>query len=119
MRDVIEDVVFDGFLIPEFASVRMCLWESHHAEDIFPDPHRFDAERFLADPPSSDHFAPFGVDHHQCPYGRTVVRIGTAYLRTLAQGYEVAAKTPGNPVRGAYHWEPSPAFSVKLVPRQR
>ena len=117
MRRLGRDIVFDGYLIPRHAIVRLCLWESHHAEEAFEDPHRFDPERFRAETPGTDRYAPFGIDHHQCPMGGVSVRIGTVFLRTLARGYHVTALTEGPAVRGAYHWEPAPKFAVQLKPR--
>ena len=117
MRRARRDIVFEGFLIPRHAVIRLCLWESHHADSAFSDPHRFDPGRFLVELPGSDRFAPFGVDHHQCPMGGVVPRIGVAFLRALAHGYRVQAVTPGPPVRGAYHWEPASRFAVELRPR--
>lgn len=110
------DIVFDGFLIPRHATIRLCLWESHHAECAFADPHRFDPERFLTERPGNDRFAPFGVDHHQCPMGGPVVKMGVIFVRALARGYRVTALTEGPPVRGGYHWEPAPRFAVELRP---
>lgn len=110
------DIVFDGFLIPRHATIRLCLWESHHAECAFADPHRFDPDRFLNERPGSDRFAPFGVDHHQCPMGNPSTRMGVIFVRALARGYRVKALAEGPPVRGGYHWEPAPRFAVELKP---
>jgi cytochrome P450 len=117
MRRAERDIVFEGFLIPRHATIRLCLWESHHAESAFANPHRFDPQRFLAEQPGSDRFAPFGVDHHQCPMGGVAIRIGVVFLRVLARGYGVTALTEGPAVRGAYHWEPAHRFAVELRPR--
>lgn len=116
MRRVERDIVFDGFLIPRHATVRLCLWESHHSAASFADPHLFDPERFVSGMPGNDRFAPFGVDHHQCPYGGPVARMGVIFMCSLARGYRVNVLTPGPPVRGGYHWEPSPRFTVELMP---
>jgi cytochrome P450 len=116
MRRVVRDFVYEGFLFPQFATVRLCLWESHHAEDVFEKPHRFDPKRFVAENPGKDRFAPFGVDHHQCPMGSVVIRVGMVFLRMLARGYDVRALSDGREVRGGYHWEPAPGFAVELKP---
>ena len=117
MRCVARDIVFDGWLIPRHATVRLCLWESHHLATNFAAPHRFDPERFMTGLPTNDFFAPFGLDHHLCPYGGPVVRMGVIFVRALARGYRAQALVPGPPVRGAYHWEPAPRFAVALQPR--
>lgn len=117
MRQATQDIVFEGFLIPRRTTIRLCLWESHHAEDAFEMPHRFDPGRFLGEMPDRERYAPFGVDHHQCPMGGLVIRTGTIFLHALADAYRVTMLTPGPPVRGAYHWEPAPRFAVRLTPR--
>lgn len=117
MRRATNDIVFEGFLIPRNAMVRLCMWESHHDVNAFDDPHRFDPQRFLSDMPSNDRFAPFGVDHHQCPMGGISIQIGTIFLNALARHYSVKRLAEGPPVRGAYHWEPSRRFTVELVVR--
>src|SRR5262249_28710333 len=101
--------IFKGIAWDEF-------YVSHHAECAFADPHRFDPERFLTARPGNDRFAPFGVDHHQCPMGRAVVKMGVIFVRALARDYRVTALTEGPPVRGGYHWEPTPRFAVELRP---
>jgi cytochrome P450 len=110
------DIVFDGFLIPRHTTIRLCLWEAHHAESAFADPHRFYPERFMDETPGNDRFAPFGMDRHQCPYGNPVTKMGVIFLRALACGYRLRVSTEGPPVRGAYHWEPAPRFAVELKP---
>lgn len=117
MRRAERDIVFEGFLIPRHATIRLCLWESHHDESAFANPHRFDPERFLGEMPGADRFAPFGVDHHQCPMGGVATRIGVVFMLALARGYRVSALVEGPPVRGGYHWEPARKFAVELRPR--
>ncbi|MBL9210226.1 MAG: cytochrome P450 [Opitutaceae bacterium] len=117
MRRAQRDFVFDGFLIPKRATVRVCLWESHKSPDAFPQPFEFNPDRFLTAPPSSDAFAPFGLDQHKCPFSDMSVRMSVLFLRALARSYTVAAVADGRPIRGAYHWEPATHFGVRLQRR--
>ena len=119
LRRVERDVVFDGYLIPRFTTVRLCLWEAHKAEEAFPDPFHFHPERFLTHPPTGDQFSPFGLDHHHCPLSNVAIAMGVAFLRALAHGYTVSPIGADTPVRGPYHWEPAPSFDVRLAPRDR
>lgn len=112
------DLVFEGHLIPKYATVRVCLWEAHKSPDAFPEPFRFEPQRFLAaKDPGADQFAPFGLDHHQCPFGDLAIRSSVIFLRALARGYVPAPIGDGLPVRGIYHWEPASQFAVKLQSR--
>lgn len=118
LRRVEEDVVFDGYLIPRNTLVRLCLWESHKDKHSFPEPFRFHPHRFMTTPPRPDQFSPFGLDHHHCPFAAVAVRLGAAFMQALARDYEVTILGDGPPVRGAYHWETSTAFSVSLDRRE-
>lgn len=117
MRQTLKDLVFDGYLIPCDSIVRLCLWESHREPAHFTDPLIFDPERFLMEPPRRESFAPFGLDHHQCPMDAMVVRIGIAFLRALAD-FHIDLIHPGPPRRGRFHWETPVDFSVRLEPRE-
>lgn len=117
MRRAQRDFVFDGYLIPKHATVRVCLWESHKSPDSFPLPFEFKPDRFLSAPPSGEAFAPFGLDHHKCPFSDMSVRMSVMFLRALARSYTLTALADGRPVRGAYHWEPATYFGVRLLPR--
>jgi cytochrome P450 len=114
IRRAINDFVFEGMLIPKNALIRLCLWESHHDPQTFPDPHAFDSGRFTNETPTRSQFAPFGVDNHQCPFGDPVIRIGTIFVRAMASRFDLTPIAEGPPVRGGYHWEPAPHFSVQL-----
>lgn len=108
------DIEFEGFLIPAGSHIRVCMWEAHHDPDTFPNPDRFDPRRFVGALPSNDCYAPFGVDHHQCPFGAAALRIATTYVRILATEFHPTLINDGPPVRGAYHWEPSRRLAVSM-----
>ena len=109
------DIVFDGFLIPAGSYIRVCLWEAHQDSEAFPEPDTFKPDRFLGNMPSNDQYAPFGADHHQCPFGGATVRLASAYLRALATTYRPTLINDGPPVRGPYHWEPSRRLAVDIA----
>ena len=106
-----------NFRIAAGTSVRLCLWESHHDGSVFENPMQFDPGRFISDAPSNSVFAPFGIDHHQCPFGAITVRFASLFVARLAAAYGVELLAGGSPVRGAYHYEPSRTLAVRLVPR--
>lgn len=118
VRRAERDIVFDGYLIPRFTMIRLCLWESHKSEESFPEPFRFDPSRFLSAPPAGDQFSPFGLDHHRCPLADVSIDLGVAFVRALAREFTVTPLADGKPMRGPYHWEPSHAFCVQLERRE-
>ncbi|CAL1277906.1 unnamed protein product [Larinioides sclopetarius] len=48
-RKVEEDTIICGYTIPKGASCLIFLYSLHRDEDVFPDPEKFDPERFLAE----------------------------------------------------------------------
>ena len=114
-RRVAADVEFEGFHIPAGTPVRLCMWESHHDPAVFTDPFTFRPERFAHDSPTNEQFAPFGLDHHQCPFGTLTMRIGTGFARALCR-HRLTLLADGPPRRGADHWEPSRRLSIEIRP---
>ena len=122
MRHVKEDLEFEGFLIPRGALVRVCMWEAHKDPGAFPRPFEFDPARHLGQTPAGqnsggERFSPFGLDHHHCPFAGLTVQLAAAFLRVLATHYRIVARGGDPAVRGPYHWEPAPGFTVQLSPR--
>jgi cytochrome P450 len=116
VRRATRDIVFENYLIPKDAFVRICVWEAHHSDDVFADPYRFDPARFLRSTPTKEQFSPFGIDHHQCPFGGLSIRLGTSLLRAAAS-FELTTLEDAAPTRAAYHWEPSRKLRVRVRSR--
>ena len=117
MRRATEEFTFDGFLVPRHSVVRLCIWESHKDPAVFETPFDFRAERFLQDPPNNRGYAPFGMDHHICPFSELNVHAGVLFLSVLAQNYRVELISDGPVRRGHTNWRTSYDFAVRLLPR--
>lgn len=85
MRSAKRDFVFEGFLFPKSAVVRICLWEAHKDTQTFEEPFSFRADRFLNATYSADQFSPFGLGHHQCPAADQTVLLGSLFVETYAK----------------------------------
>lgn len=85
MRSAKRDFVFDGFLFPRGAVVRICLWEAHKDAGNFDDPFGFDADRHLNKAFDGDQFCPFGLGHHQCPAADTTMNFASLFIETYAK----------------------------------
>jgi cytochrome P450 len=118
IRRAEQDILFDGYLIPRHSKIRLCLWESHKSAEYFTEPFVFNPDRFLAGDFPGDQFSPFGLDEHYCPLAETAILLGTLFVRAVAQRYKIEPIADGTPQRGAYSWEPSASFTVRLVPRE-
>ncbi|KAF4348362.1 hypothetical protein F8388_005510 [Cannabis sativa] len=65
-REAVEDVEFEGYLIPKGWKVLPLFRTIHHSSDIFPQPDKFDPSRFEV-PPKPNTYMPFGNGVHSCP----------------------------------------------------
>ena len=108
---------WNGFTIPEGWHVRLCIAESHRSADAFPEPDRFDPDRFLRTPTRS-RYAPFGFAPHLCPGEHLTRWIGRKLLLELARGYDVQAHDVQPWEFGGFHWRPNRAMKITLSPVQ-
>ncbi|XP_002518804.2 abscisic acid 8'-hydroxylase CYP707A2 [Ricinus communis] len=65
-REAVEDVEYEGYLIPKGWKVLPLFRNIHHSPEIFPDPEKFDPSRFEV-APKPNTFMPFGNGTHSCP----------------------------------------------------
>ncbi|CAD6245485.1 unnamed protein product [Miscanthus lutarioriparius] len=66
-REAVEDVHYQGFLIPKGWKVMPLFRNLHYSPEYFQDPHKFDPSRFKVTPPRPGTFLPFGSGAHACP----------------------------------------------------
>ncbi|KAL6547678.1 hypothetical protein OROHE_009383 [Orobanche hederae] len=65
-REAVEDVEFNGYLIPKGWKVLPLFRNIHHNPDNFPEPEKIDPSRFEV-APKPNTFIPFGNGTHSCP----------------------------------------------------
>ena len=68
MRNVMNSCVVEGHELPVGSRILIAQTAPHYMEDVFPDPFKFDIDRYLA--PRYEHrgpgYAPYGVGTHRC-----------------------------------------------------
>ena len=68
MRTVMNTCSVEGHELPEGTQVHIAQAAAHYMEDVFPEPWKFDIDRYL--PPRNEHhgsgYAPFGLGTHTC-----------------------------------------------------
>ena len=68
MRNVMNSCVVDDYELPVGSRVIIAQTASHYMEEVFPEPYKFDIDRYL--PPRNEHlspgFAPYGLGTHTC-----------------------------------------------------
>jgi cytochrome P450 len=112
MRRVLTDISFEGWHLPAGSLARVCMWESHHDPDLFPQPMRFDPDRFSGSSKGSAS-ASIRPDRHPCPFADLVEVAGIRFLRALTH-FDLRSQGDQTMMRGAYHWEPGHDFSLQI-----
>ncbi|KAJ1253487.1 hypothetical protein BS78_04G246400 [Paspalum vaginatum] len=77
-REAVEDVEYQGYLIPKGWKVLPLFRNIHHNPDHFPCPEKFDPSRFEV-APKPNTFMPFGNGTHSCP-GNELAKLETLVL---------------------------------------
>jgi cytochrome P450 len=116
-RKALSTFTFDGFRFPRGSWVSILIRESHRDPGVFDDPDAFRPQRFLGRRYSSDQYAPFGIDEHQCLGASLVVRLSAIFVAELTRGFDWTVIADGPRRHGELHWEPSPSFAIELRPR--
>jgi cytochrome P450 len=110
------DIVFEGFLIPRGTTLRICIWEGHKDAATFPEPFAFRPERFVGAAYPLSAFAPFGLGSRRCLGAKLTIDLSSMLVRHLLNRHSVDATNDGDPVMGPYHWQPGPAFALRMSP---
>ena len=116
-RKALSTFTFDGFRFPRGSWVSILIRESHRDPAVFDDPDAFRPKRFLGRRYSSDQYAPFGIDEHQCLGASLVVRLSAIFVLELTRGFDWTVIADGPRRHGELHWEPSPSFAIELRAR--
>jgi cytochrome P450 len=121
-RTVISDFELRGYKIPAGANVVMSQWIMHRHPSYFPEPEKFDPDRWLADRaqklPRFAYF-PFGGGPRQCIGAAFAMMEATLLLATIAQSFRLRT-LPGHPVATSpsFTLRPKYGLRMKLAVRQ-
>ena len=113
-RTVREEIVVDGHVIPAGWHLRVCVRESHQDPAVFPEPRTFDPSRFERRY-KRNAYSPLGALGHTCLGARTVHVVAGAFVRQLADAYELTVASEGRP-DWDMHWRPGPGHRIVLQP---
>lgn len=110
------------WIIPHDHAIVVCISQCHIDSDAFPDPGRFDPQRYLGDKPSPFAWIPFGGGSRRCA-GAAFARMEmNVVLRTVLRRYVIAETTvPGEKWRngGGLGFTPKDGGLIVVRPRHR
>ncbi|KAL0297433.1 UNVERIFIED_CONTAM: Abscisic acid 8'-hydroxylase [Sesamum radiatum] len=112
-REAVEDVEFNGYLIPKGWKVLPLFRNIHHSPDNFPEPEKFDPSRFEV-APKPNTFMPFGNGTHSCP-GNELAKVEIlVLLHHLTTKYRWSVMGPQNGIQYAPFALPQNGLPINL-----
>ena len=118
-RRIVRPITVGGYSVPAGWLLRICVQESHRDPTVFPDPDRFNPDRFVGRVYGKHEYSPFGADTHGCLGVAMVLFLGRIFVEELSHGYDVRLVRPAPPERGSrhrHHWRPGASRQVVLTP---
>ncbi|XP_076895225.1 abscisic acid 8'-hydroxylase CYP707A2-like [Bidens hawaiensis] len=115
-REAVEDVEFEGYLIPKGWKVLPLFRNIHHSPENFTDPEKFDPSRFeMAPKPNT--FMPFGNGVHSCP-GNELAKLEILVLiHHMTTKYRWSMVGPQNEIHYAPFALPQNGLPTRLYPK--
>ncbi len=117
VREAVQEIRLNGYVIPKGWLVRICVRESHRSAEVFEHPHRFDPDRFLTREFSGAEYAPFGIFRATCLGASLTVTLGRIFVSEFANHFDWQVVRDGPREFRAFHWRPSSNFRMRLVGR--
>jgi cytochrome P450 len=120
-RQMTGDYQLDGHVIPKGHLMAMSPWATHRDPRVWPDPLRFDPERWAdgAERPPELSYFPFSAGPYECHGRGLAMKEAVLILATLGQrwAFRPAGKTDPQP-SATWATEPRRGLRMKPVPRQ-
>jgi cytochrome P450 len=116
-RTVISEIELQGYKIPAGSNLVMSQWVMHHDPRYFPDPDKFDPERWLgARMRKLPRFAyfPFGGGPRQCIGASFATMEANLLLATIAQRFRLRA-LPDHPIVPVPSFTLRPKYGIRMT----
>ena len=120
-RNVMNSCIVEGYELPLRARVIIAQTAPHYMEEVFPDPFKFDIDRYL--PPRNEHlspgYVPFGLGTHRCLGSNWAEMQVCLNVLLLAHHFTFDLSPPGADLRMSPLPTQSPSKKVKFVIKEK
>jgi cytochrome P450 len=120
-REAVEDCEIAGYRIPAGATIHMFPWLVHRDARWYPDPERFDPDRWKGDAAKSlpaFAYLPFGGGPRRCIGNAFAMMEGVLLVAAIARRFTLRM-VPGHPVEPFASITLRPKYGMKMTLRQR
>ncbi|KAB1225921.1 Abscisic acid 8'-hydroxylase 2 [Morella rubra] len=115
-REAVEDVEFEGYVIPKGWKVLPLFRNIHHCAEFFPQPEKFDPSRFEV-PPRPNTYLPFGNGVHACPGSELAKLEMLILLHHLTTSYRWEAVGDEDGIQYGPFPVPKRGLPIKVTPK--
>lgn len=120
LRVVAEEIELEGYRIPVGTEVIYSPYITHHMPEIFPDPKRFNPDRWLTINPSAYEYLPFGAGVRMCIGASFAIMEAKMVLAMMLQHYHLALSPDARVDRSVMlTMSPKKGLPVQIQPQQR
>ncbi|KAF7809526.1 abscisic acid 8'-hydroxylase CYP707A2-like [Senna tora] len=116
-REAVQDVEYEGYLIPKGWKVLPLFRNIHHNPDNFKEPHKFDPSRFEV-APKPNTYLPFGNGTHACPGSELAKLEILVLLHHLTTKYRWSIVGTQNGIQYGPFALPQNGLPIKLYPKK-
>jgi cytochrome P450 len=119
-RMMTEDYRLGDDVIPKGHLMAMSPWFTHRDARLWPDPHRFDPERWVegAERPADVSYFPFSGGPYECHGNRLAMKEAVLVMATLGQRWSYRPVEDSEPVPAA-QWATEPKGGLRMKPVRR
>ena len=122
-RRAVEECEFGGYRVPAGSNIFILQWRTQRDARFFPDPERFDPERWRDDPVRSGKiprfaYFPFGGGPRVCVGASFAMMEATLLLAMIQQKYHLEV-VPGHPIEIFASVTLRPKHGIRVIPRRR
>ncbi|MFE7777940.1 cytochrome P450 [Streptomyces sp. NPDC057445] len=122
MRRTTEEVTIGGYSIPAETEVLLSLYALHRNPDLYPDPDRFDPDRWLPERTAArprEHVVPFGAGAHKCIGDKFAWMEATITLATILPRWQLRSVPGSKPPKEATAAVAHPTRVPMVIHRRR
>ncbi|KAF7829107.1 Abscisic acid 8'-hydroxylase 1 [Senna tora] len=116
-REAVQDVEYEGYLIPKGWKVLPLFRNIHHSPDNFKEPEKFDPSRFEV-APKPNTFMPFGNGTHACPGNELAKLEILVLLHHLTTKYRWCMEGAQNGIQYGPFALPLNGLPIRLYPKK-